>query len=137
MPQQPFAASQLELDDKRYLWHPFTQQKAWEAEPQIIIERAEGCYLIDTTGRRYLDGVASLWANIHGHQHPVITAAIKQQLDQVAHTTMLGLTHPKAIELAKRLVEIAPGQLRRIFYSDTGAAAMEIALKIAYQYWSQ
>jgi adenosylmethionine-8-amino-7-oxononanoate aminotransferase len=137
MPQQPFAASQLELDDKRYLWHPFTQQKAWEAEPQIIIERAEGCYLIDTTGRRYLDGVASLWANIHGHQHPVITAAIKQQLDQVAHTTMLGLTHPKAIELAKRLVEIAPGQLSRVFYSDTGAAAMEIALKIAYQYWPQ
>lgn len=137
MPQQPFAASQLELDDKRYLWHPFTQQKAWEAEPQIIIERAEGCYLIDTTGRRYLDGVSSLWANIHGHQHPVITAAIKQQLDQVAHTTMLGLTHPKAIELAKRLIEIAPGQLSRVFYSDTGAAAMEIALKIAYQYWSQ
>jgi adenosylmethionine---8-amino-7-oxononanoate aminotransferase len=134
---QRFAASQLELDDKQYLWHPFTQQKSWEAEEQIIIEQAQGCYLIDTAGHRYLDGVSSLWANIHGHQHPTINAAIKNQLDKVAHTTMLGLTHPNAIELGKRLVQLAPGKLSRVFYSDTGAAAMEIALKIAYQYWSQ
>ena len=127
----------LENDDKHYLWHPFTQQQDWEAEPQLLITRAEGCYLIDSEGRRYLDGVSSLWVNIHGHQHPVINTAIKQQLENVAHTTMLGLTHPLAIQLGKRLVEIAPGQLSRVFYSDTGAAAVEIALKIAYQYWQQ
>ena len=88
-------------------------------------------------GRRYLDGVSSLWANLHGHRHPVIDAAIKQQLEKVAHTTMLGLTHPSAIQLGKRLVDLAPGGLSRVFYSDTGAAAMEIALKMAFQYWQQ
>jgi adenosylmethionine-8-amino-7-oxononanoate aminotransferase len=127
----------LEKDDKRYLWHPFTQQQNWEAEPQLVIVAAEGNYLIDSEGRHYLDGVSSLWANLHGHQHPHINAAIKAQLDKVAHTTMLGLTHPAAIQLGKRLVELAPGHLSRVFYSDTGAAAMEIALKIAFQYWQQ
>ena len=126
-----------EQDDKRYLWHPFTQQQTWEAEPQLVIEQAEGCYLIDVEGRRYLDGVSSLWVNVHGHRHPAINAAIKRQLDTLAHSTMLGLTHPLAVQLGKRLVELAPGQLSRVFYSDTGAAAMEIALKIAYQYWQQ
>ena len=86
----------LEADDKRYLWHPFTQQQDWEAEPQLVITEAQGCYLIDAEGRRYLDGVSSLWANLHGHRHPVIDAAIKQQLAKVAHTTMLGLTHPSS-----------------------------------------
>lgn len=127
----------LEHDDKRYLWHPFTQQQDWEAEPQVLITEAEGCYLIDSEGRRYLDGVSSLWANVHGHRHPTLNAAIKRQLDQVAHSTMLGLTHPTAIQLGKRLVALAPGRLSRVFYSDTGAAAMEIALKIAFQYWQQ
>ncbi|GCE15216.1 adenosylmethionine--8-amino-7-oxononanoate transaminase [Tengunoibacter tsumagoiensis] len=127
----------LEFDDKRYLWHPFTQQQDWEAEPQLVITDADGCYLIDQEGKRYLDGVSSLWANLHGHRHPLINAAITQQLDKVAHTTMLGLTHPKAIELGKRLIELAPGRLSRVFYSDTGAAAMEIALKQAFQYWQQ
>ena len=132
-----FEYDTLEQDDKGYLWHPFTQQQDWEAEPQIVITRAEGCYLIDSVGRRYLDGVSSLWANLHGHQHPLIDAAIRQQLTNVAHTTMLGLTHPGAIQLGKRLIEIAPGNLRRVFYSDTGAAAVEIAIKMAYQYWQQ
>lgn len=132
-----FEYDTLEQDDKYYLWHPFTQQQDWEAEPQILITRAEGCYLIDSVGRRYLDGVSSLWANLHGHQHPLIDTAIKQQLTNVAHTTMLGLTHPGAIQLGKRLIEIAPGNLRRVFYSDTGAAAVEIAIKMAYQYWQQ
>jgi adenosylmethionine-8-amino-7-oxononanoate aminotransferase len=127
----------LEKDDKRYLWHPFTQQQDWEAEPQLVITEAQGCYLIDEEGRRYLDGVSSLWVNLHGHRHPVIDAAIKQQLAKVAHTTMLGLTHPAAIQLGKRLIDLAPGRLSRVFYSDTGAAAMEIALKIAFQYWQQ
>lgn len=129
--------SALEHDDKRYLWHPFTQQQDWEAEPQVLITEAEGCYLIDSEGRRYLDGVSSLWANLHGHRHPTLNVAIRQQLERVAHSTMLGLTHPTAIQLGKRLVELAPGRLSRVFYSDTGAAAMEIALKIAFQYWQQ
>jgi adenosylmethionine-8-amino-7-oxononanoate aminotransferase len=127
----------LETDDKQHLWHPFTQQQDWEAEPQLVVTEARGCYLIDEEGRRYLDGVSSLWANLHGHRHPMIDAAIKQQLEKVAHTTMLGLTHPAAIQLGKRLVDLAPGRLSRVFYSDTGAAAMEIALKIAFQYWQQ
>jgi adenosylmethionine---8-amino-7-oxononanoate aminotransferase len=129
--------SSSERDDKRYLWHPFTQQQDWETEPQLVITEAQGCYLTDEEGQRYLDGISSLWVNLHGHQHPVINAAIKQQLEKVAHTTMLGLTHPSAAQLGKRLVELAPGRLSRVFYSDTGAAAMEIALKIAFQYWQQ
>ncbi|MBV9706182.1 MAG: adenosylmethionine--8-amino-7-oxononanoate transaminase [Chloroflexi bacterium] len=127
----------IEQADKRYLWHPFTQQQDWEAEPQVVIERAEGCYLIDIEGNRYLDGVASLWVNVHGHRRREINRAITDQLERVAHTTLLGLTHPSAIELARRLVEITPGGLSRVFYSDTGAAAMEIALKMALQYWQQ
>lgn len=129
--------AQFEQADKRYLWHPFTQQQDWESESQLVIERAEGSYLIDIAGKRYLDGVSSLWVNVHGHNRQEINQAIVAQLERVAHTTMLGLTHPSAIELGKRLIEIAPGKLSRVFYSDTGAAAMEIALKIAFQYWQQ
>ena len=130
-------SAQLEQADKHYLWHPFTQQQDWEAEPQLVIERAEGSYLIDIEGKRYLDGISSLWVNVHGHNRQEINQAIIAQLERVAHTTMLGLAHPSAIELGKRLIEIAPGKLSRVFYSDTGAAAMEIALKIAFQYWQQ
>lgn len=130
-------SAQLEQADKHYLWHPFTQQRDWEAESQLVIERAEGSYLIDIEGKRYLDGISSLWVNVHGHNRQEINQAIVAQLERVAHTTMLGLTHPSAIELGKRLIEIAPGKLSRVFYSDTGAAAMEIALKIAFQYWQQ
>lgn len=133
----PATRAELERDDKRYLWHPFTQQQDWEAEPQVIIERAEGNYLIDVEGARYLDGVSSLWVNVHGHRRAEINQAIIDQLDRVAHSTFLGLTHPPGITLARRLVQIAPGKLSRVFYSDTGAAAVEIALKMAYQYWQQ
>ena len=132
-----FARRQLEQADKQYLWHPFTQQQDWEAEAQLIIERAEGCYLIDIEGKRYLDGISSLWVNVHGHRRQEINQAIAAQLELVAHSTFLGLTHPSAIEFAQRLVRLAPGELTRVFYSDTGAAAMEIALKIAFQYWQQ
>ncbi len=132
-----YTSEVLEQADKHYLWHPFTQQQDWEAEPQIIIERAEGSYVIDSEGKRYLDGVSSLWVNVHGHQRQEINQAIKDQLERVAHTTFLGLTRPSAIELGKRLSEIAPGKLKRVFYSDTGAAAIEIALKMAFQYWQQ
>ncbi|HYI81496.1 MAG TPA: adenosylmethionine--8-amino-7-oxononanoate transaminase [Thermoleophilaceae bacterium] len=123
--------------DRAHLWHPFTQQRDWAGEEPVIVERAEGTDLIDTHGRRYIDGVSSLWCNVHGHRQPRIDAAIRDQLDRVAHSTMLGLSHPPAIELARRLVEIAPPGLTRVFYSDSGSTATEIALKMAFQYWRQ
>lgn len=123
--------------DQRFLWHPFTQQRHWCEEEPVVIERAEGTDLIDVHGRRYIDGVSSLWCNVHGHRHPQIDAAIRDQLDRVAHSTMLGLTHPGAVELAARLVEIAPPGLERVFYSESGSTAVEIALKMAFQYWRQ
>ncbi|MBI3933117.1 MAG: adenosylmethionine--8-amino-7-oxononanoate transaminase [Acidobacteria bacterium] len=121
--------------DHAYLWHPFTQMKEWMAEDPLIIERAEGNYLIDTAGKRYFDGVSSLWCNVHGHGRKEIVAAISEQAAKVAHSTMLGLTNIPAIELARRLIEIAPTGLRRVFYSDSGATSVEIALKMAFQYW--
>src|SRR5262249_22302579 len=104
--------------DHRHLWHPFTQMREWLAEEPLAIAAGEGNFLIDTHGRRYLDGVSSLWCNVHGHRHPVIDAAIRRQLERVAHSTMLGLTHAGAAELAAGLVEIAPPGLTRVFYSD-------------------
>ncbi len=121
--------------DRKYIWHPFTQMKEWMAEPQIVIERGEGDYLFDTEGNRYIDGMSSLWCNVHGHHRKEIDDAIRAQLDKVAHSTMLGLTHTTAIELAEKLVAIAPKGLTRVFYSDSGSEAVEIALKIAFQYW--
>jgi adenosylmethionine-8-amino-7-oxononanoate aminotransferase len=127
----------LAAADHRHLWHPFTQQQGWVEDEPLIIERAEGTHLIDPAGRRYIDGVSSLWCNVHGHRHPRIDAAVREQLDRVAHSTMLGLSHPPAIELARRLVELAPPGLSRVFYSDSGSTAGEIALKMAFQYWQQ
>jgi adenosylmethionine-8-amino-7-oxononanoate aminotransferase len=123
--------------DHAHLWHPFTQQKEWVRSEPLIIERAEGNFLIDIHGKRYLDGVSSLWTNVHGHRVPAIDHAIKAQLDRVAHSTMLGLSHPSAIELARRLVVAAPGQLNRVFFSDNGSTATEVALKMAFQYQQQ
>ena len=127
----------LRQDDKQYVWHPFTQMQDWLREPHPIIERAEGSTLIDVDGRRYLDGISSLWVTVHGHRNPAIDRAIRAQLAKVAHTTLLGLSHPLAIELAKALVRIAPDGLVKVFYSDNGATAVEIALKMAFQYWQQ
>jgi adenosylmethionine---8-amino-7-oxononanoate aminotransferase len=127
----------LAAADRAYLWHPFTQQRGWVAEHPVIVERGEGTDLIDIDGNRYIDGVASLWCNIHGHAHPRIDAAVCQQLGRVAHSTMLGLSHRPAIELAQRLVELTPPGLTRVFYSDSGSTATEIALKMAFQYWRQ
>lgn len=123
--------------DHDHLWHPFTQQQGWVEEEPLVIERGEGCYLVDVDGNRYLDGHSSLWCNVHGHRHPVIDAAIREQIDRVSHSTMLGLSHPGAAELAARLVAIAPPGLSRVFYSDSGATAAEIALKMAFQYHAQ
>jgi adenosylmethionine-8-amino-7-oxononanoate aminotransferase len=127
----------LAADDRRYLWHPFTQQQGWDEEDAPIIESAERCELIDVEGRRYIDGVSSLWCNVHGHRHPAIDVAVRDQMDRVSHSTMLGLTHRPAIELARRLIEIAPDGLQRVFYSDSGSTATEIALKMAFQFWQQ
>jgi adenosylmethionine-8-amino-7-oxononanoate aminotransferase len=121
--------------DHRHLWHPFTQQRDWVGEEPVMIERGEGAELIDDQGRRYLDGVSSLWCNVHGHRHPTIDAALREQLDRVAHSTMLGLSHRGAARLAEALVEIAPPGLTRVFFSDSGSTAAEVALKMAFQYW--
>ena len=123
--------------DRSALWHPFTQQRGWEAEDAPIIASGHGAWLVDTDGREYLDGTSALWCNVHGHGHPVIDAAVRDQLDRVAHTTMLGLSHPGAIELAGRLTDLAPDGLTRAFYSDSGSTAVEVALKMAYQWWAQ
>ncbi|MBI5468216.1 MAG: adenosylmethionine--8-amino-7-oxononanoate transaminase [Deltaproteobacteria bacterium] len=123
--------------DKKYLWHPFTQMKEWEESTPLVIERGKGNYLIDTDGRRYLDGVSSLWVTVHGHRKKEIDSAIKKQLNKIAHTTLLGLGSTPSIELAERLVAVAPRGLDKVFYSDNGSTAVEIALKMAFQYWEQ
>jgi adenosylmethionine---8-amino-7-oxononanoate aminotransferase len=125
----------LKTWDHTYLWHPFTQMQEWLVEDPVIITQGQGNYLIDIHGNRYIDGVSSLWCNIHGHTHPDLNAAIAEQLTQIAHSTMLGLANVPSILLAKELIKIVPPGLTRVFYSDAGATAVEIALKIAFQYW--
>ena len=125
--------------DRDHVWHPFTQAEEWEADAPLVIAAAEGVHLIDLDGRRYLDGVSSLWTNVHGHRHPVLDAAVRDQLDRVAHSTLLGLGSVPSATLARRLVELAerlPGEgapLTRVFYSDSGSTAVEVALKMAFQ----
>lgn len=141
--------------DHAHLWHPFTPMRQWRDQPPIVIDRAEGFELIDDQGRRYLDGVSSLWCNVHGHRVPAIDNAIRDQLDKVAHSTLLGLTHRPAAEFAARLVEgvnrfvpsrlsemaghtdncIRKSKLNKVFYSDAGATAVEVAFKMAVGYW--
>ncbi len=120
--------------DREIVWHAFTQMSQYEP---LIVERAEGCALIDVDGRRYLDGVSSLWCNLHGHCHPRLDEAIRRQLDQVAHVTLLGMSHPTTIRLARRLVEITPAGLNHVFFSGDGSSAVEVAIKLAFQYWRQ
>ncbi len=125
---------QLRLWDKRHVWHPFTQMQEWERDAQIIIAKGEGCWLIDTEGRRYLDGVASMWTNVHGHCRRELNDALKEQVDRLEHSTLLGLASEQSVILAARLAEITPPGLDRFFYSDNGSTAMEVAVKMAYQY---
>ncbi len=125
----------LSRADHEFLWHPFTQMRDWLAEEPVIIAAGEGTVLRDTTGREYLDANASIWTNLHGHRHPLITAAIKEQLDRIAHSSFLGLSNVPAIELAERLVGLVRPPLSRVFYSDDGSTAMEAAIKMALQYW--
>ena len=121
--------------DRDYVWHPFTQMGVYREHDPIIIERGEGSYLYDIDNNAYLDGYASLWVNVHGHNHLKLNQAITEQLGKIAHSTLLGSSNVPSIELAKRLVEITPERLQKVFYSDTGSAAVEIAIKMAYQYW--
>jgi len=109
----------------------------WAQEEPLIIERGNGSYLIDTEGQKYLDGTSSIWVNLHGHRHPALDRAMKKQLEKIAHSTLLGLSHPPAILLARELIRIAPKGLTRVFYSDNGSTAVEVALKMAVQYWQQ
>jgi adenosylmethionine-8-amino-7-oxononanoate aminotransferase len=126
--------SDLRQWDRTLVWHAFTQMAEYEP---LIIERGEGCLLFDIDGNEYIDGVSNLWCNIHGHRHPRLDAAIRAQLDRVAHVTSLGASNPTTIVLARRLVDIAPQGLGHVFFSDDGATAVEVAIKMAFQYWRQ
>lgn len=119
--------------DLASVWHPFTQHAGWPTDDPLVIDRADGMYLYDTDGRAYLDGVSSLWVSVHGHRVPEIDAAVRAQLDRVAHSTFLGLTHEPGIALAEALLDTAPAGLSRVFYCGDGATAVEAALKMAYQ----
>ncbi|RJO63289.1 MAG: adenosylmethionine--8-amino-7-oxononanoate transaminase [Myxococcales bacterium] len=130
-------AARLRELDARHVWHPFTQMNEWQDGETLLIERGEGVYLYDVEGRRYLDGVSSLWCNVHGHRHPIIDRYVREQLDRLAHSTFLGLSHAPAVRLAAKLAEIAPERLTRVFFSDSGSTAVEAAVKIAYQYHQQ
>lgn len=125
---------ELRAWDREIVWHAFTQMSEYEP---FIIERAHGCTLVDLEGREYIDAVSSLWCNLHGHRHPRLDAALAAQLGKVAHATSLGASNPTTIRLAKRLVELAPAGLEHVFFSDDGATAIEVALKMSLQYWRQ
>ena len=121
--------------DREHIWHPFTQMANWMEEDFPVIVAGDGIDLIDSEGNRYIDGVSSLWANIHGHHVTVIDAAVREQLQHIAHSTLLGLTNEPAVRFAAQIVQHLPGELSRIFYSDNGATAVEVAIKIAFAYW--
>lgn len=129
-----YSTEQLREWDKRHVWHPFTQMQDWERDDQIVITRGEGSWLIDSQGNRYLDGVASMWTNVHGHCRRELNEALKEQVDRLEHSTLLGLASEQSIILAHRLAQVMPAGLDRFFYSDNGSTAMEVAVKMAYQY---
>ncbi|WP_334110807.1 aminotransferase class III-fold pyridoxal phosphate-dependent enzyme, partial [Thermodesulfitimonas autotrophica] len=134
-PYSPVEVARLKELDRTVVWHPFTQMKEYSSEGAPIIAAGEGCYLTDIEGKRYLDGVSSLWVTVHGHRVPAIDQAIIEQLHQIAHSTLLGLGNVPAILLAEKLVAVTPPGLEYVFYSDNGSTGVEIALKIAFQYW--
>jgi adenosylmethionine-8-amino-7-oxononanoate aminotransferase len=119
--------------DRAVVWHPYTQMRT--AAPPLPIVRAEGVYLYTEDGRRIMDGISSWWVNIHGHSHPQLNAALSRQAREMEHVLFAGCTHPPAVELAERLLALAPPGLARVFYSDNGSTAVEVALKMAVQYW--
>ena len=124
-------------DDRRFVWHPFTQMRGWGEDEPLIITSGKGAVLQDIHGREYIDGVASIWTNVHGHCREEIDRAVREQLSKVSHTTLLGLANVPSIELARKLAAITPTGLSRVFYSDNGSTAVEVAVKMAFQYWRQ
>ena len=120
--------------DKTHLWHAFTQMKNYRP---LIIESAQGVWLTDIDGNKYIDGVSSLWCNVHGHRHPALDLAIRSQIDLVSHVTLLGSSNSTAVRLARKLAEVTPGNLNHVFFGSDGASAVEAALKMAFQYWRQ
>lgn len=130
-----YSKSYLENLDKKYIWHPFTQMREWMDEDIIIISHGKGNYIYDIEGNKYLDAVSSLWCNLHGHGNRIINKALKDQIDKISHSTLLGLTNLPAILLAEKLVKILPHGLTKIFYSDNGSTAVEVAIKMAFLYW--
>ena len=131
---EPVTSEPLLDWDRRHYWHAFTQMAEYQP---LVIARAEGCMLFDLDGRGYLDGASSMWCNVHGHRHPRIDAAVREQLERVAHCTSLGMGCDTTVRLAKRLADIAPGDLQHVFFSSDGSSAVEVALKMAFQYWRQ
>jgi lysine---8-amino-7-oxononanoate aminotransferase len=129
------AYADLLEQNRRFLWNPFTQMKDYLDDEPVVIERGEGVKLVDANGVEYYDGNSSLWVNVHGHNRPELNEAIVAQLEKVAHSTLLGMANVPALELAERLVEITPARLGKVFYSDSGATAVEIGLKLAFAYW--
>jgi adenosylmethionine---8-amino-7-oxononanoate aminotransferase len=123
--------------DKKYIWHPFTQMEEYADATPLIIEEGDGSYLIDVDGNRYIDGVSSLWVLVHGHGKRELIDAIEKQANMLCHSTLLGLANTPSIVLARMLVDITPKGLSKVFYSDNGSTSVEIALKMAYQYWQQ
>lgn len=133
--RQNVTAARWEKLDKKFVWHPFTQMQDWLSGTPLVITRARGSYLEDASGNRYIDGVSSLWVTVHGHGHPVMTQAVARQAARLDHSTMLGLANAPAAELAQKLVGLAPEGLSKVFYSDNGSTAVEVAVKMSYQYW--
>jgi len=139
MPTAAAAASSatdaLDAADRRFGWHPFTQMREYQDNPRLHLVRGEGSWLIDGEGKRYLDGNASVWTNVHGHNDPDLNRALREQSEKIAHVTLLGLNHPIATELAEDLAGLTNGALPRCFYTDNGSNAVEVALKLSFQYW--
>ncbi len=123
--------------DRELVWHPFTQMAGWEKEQNIVVERGEGVYLYDVHGNKYIDGVSSLWVNVHGHNNPEMNEALKEQIDKISHSTLLGLANVPSAILAEKLLEVSPKNLKKVFYSDSGSTSVEIAVKVAFQYFRQ
>lgn len=133
----PTRTTDLVTRDLAALWHPFTQHAGWPADDPLVVDRAEGFHFWDTDGNRYLDGVSSLWVNVHGHRVPEIDAAVRAQLERLDHTTFLGLSHEPGIVLAEKLLATAPAGLTRVFYAGDGSSAVEAAIKMAFQAQAQ
>ncbi|MCM3735904.1 adenosylmethionine--8-amino-7-oxononanoate transaminase [Bacillus cytotoxicus] len=133
--EQIFTYEELAQKNKDYVWHPFTQMKDYLEDDPVIIERGEGRKLYDVNGKGYWDSVSSIWLNVHGHHVQELDDAIREQLNKIAHSTLLGIANVPSILLAEKIIEIVPNGLKKVFYSDSGATSVEIAIKMAFQYW--